>query len=169
MRTLLGANRQMVKHRSVLPRFRDAAYGMYQAYREEPNLRFHLFAGICVAVTGYAVRVEGWEAAYLAVTVSLVLLAEMVNTAVERTVDLAAAGRHHPLAAQAKQVAAATVLLSALHATFAALFIFVIERSLWETGHALWRLALISPWIILLPIGAALLGYFGGYDSHKKA
>lgn len=166
MRASSGANREAVKHRAVVPRFRDAFYGLYQAYREEPNLRFHLFAGICVAMTGYAVRVEGWEAAYLAVTVSLVLLAEMVNTAIERTVDLAAAGRHHLLAAQAKQVAAAAVLLSAVHATFAAFFIFVIERSLWSTTAALWNLTLDSPWIMLLPIGAAVLGYFGGGGSH---
>jgi len=167
MRAPMEADRESVKHRATWPRFRDAFSGMCQAYREEPNLRFHLFAGTCVAVTGYAVRVEGWEAAYLAVTVSLVLLAEMVNTAVERAVDLAADGRRHVLAAQAKQVAAATVLLAAVHATFAAFFIFLIERTFWSTAMAVWNLAVDSPWIMLFPIGAAVLGYFGGGGSHR--
>lgn len=152
----------LFKHRALLPRFRDAFRGLWTAYREEPNLRFHVFAGTGIAVAAYAVGVEGWEAAYLAVTISLVLLAEMVNTAVERAVDLAASGRRNPLAAVAKEVAAGVVLFAAGHALFAAGALFLVKRSLLETLHSLLSVLLERPWLVLPPLAAGLLGLFGG-------
>lgn len=154
--------RDSFRHRHIIPRFRDAFRGGWLAYREEPNLRFHTFAASCVAVGGYAVQLAGWEVAYLAVTIALVLFAELVNTAVERTVDLAADGRRHPLAAMAKQVAAGAVLLAASHAAFAAAFLFLIERRFTETFAALLALMAERPWALVVPILAGLLGLFGG-------
>jgi len=150
------------RHTTILPRFGDAFRGLLIAYREEPNLRFHVFAGACAAVAGRAVGLVGWEVAYLVATITLVLLAEMVNTAVERTVDLAADGRRHPLAAMAKEVAAGGVLLSAGHAAFAAAFLFLIERSLGATLGALWALLGTSPLWFALPLLAGILGLVGG-------
>lgn len=155
------------KHRALLPRFRDAFRGLWTAYREEPNLRFHLFAGTGMAVVAYAAGVEGWEAAYLAVTISLVLLAEMVNTAVERAVDLASSGRRHPLAAVAKEVGAGVVLFAAAHALFAAAALFLVKRSLFETLNALLSALLEHPWLALPPVAAGLLGLFGGRAPEK--
>jgi len=150
------------RHRSVLPRFRDAFKGMYEAYREEPNLRFHAFAASCALVAGVAVRLAPWEVAYLTVTVLVVLFAEMVNTAVERAVDFAAGGRHHPLAGQAKEVAAGAVLLSALHAVFAAGYLFIYSRGIVETVTAVLDLGLKQPAWLLLPLAAGVLGLVGG-------
>lgn len=155
-------DRESVRHRTVLPRFRDAFAGVAEAYRDEPNLRFHLFAAVSVAVAGYAVRLEGWETGYLALTICVVLLAELVNTALERAVDLAAGGQRHPLAAQAKQAAAGAVLLTSLHAVFAALFLFVLRRDLAETAQAVWTALAAKQWLALLPIAAAVLGLTGG-------
>jgi diacylglycerol kinase len=152
------------RHRSILPRFADAFRGIYTAYREEPNLRFHVFAASGCVVAGLAVGLERWEAAYLAFTIAAVLVAEMVNTAVERAVDLAAGGRLHPLAGQAKQVAAGAVLLAAGHALFAALLLFAWNRGPLETLAALVRQASVRPWLLLLPGMTGLLGLFGGKE-----
>lgn len=157
-----GQGSSSFRHTQVVPRFADAFRGVYQAYREEPNLRFHVFAASCVAVVGYAVGLGNWEVAYLAVTIALVLLAELVNTAVERTVDLAAGGRRHPLAGMAKEVAAGAVLLAAIHAAFAAAFLFLIERGFVETLQALLTLLAGRPWIMAVPLLAGLLALFGG-------
>lgn len=154
--------RAAFRHTAILPRFRDAFFGVWLAYREEPNLRFHLFAASCAAVAGYAVGLTGWEVAYLAVTIAIVLFAELVNTAVERTVDLAADGRRHPLAATAKEVAAGAVLLAALHAAFAAAFLFLIQRGFSETAAAALALLSAQPWVIGPPLLFALLGLLGG-------
>ncbi|MFZ5816869.1 MAG: diacylglycerol kinase family protein [Bacillota bacterium] len=154
--------RDLFRHTRLLPRFRDAFRGVALAYREEPNLRFHLFAASCAGVAGYAVRLSAWEAAYLGLTITLVLFAEMVNTAVERTVDLVADGRRHPLAATAKEVAAGAVLLAAGHAAFAAAFLFLIERSYFQTISALLHLLVYQPAMLIPPVVTAVMGLFGG-------
>jgi len=150
------------RHTALLPRFRDAGRGLVRAYREEPNLRFHVFAGTCAAVAAHAVGVSGWEAAYLGGTIALVLFAELVNTAVERAADLAAGGRRHPLAGAAKEVAAGAVLLTALHAVFAAALLFALQRDLAESVHAVLRLLIHRPLWLLPPAIAGVLGLFGG-------
>lgn len=155
-------NRNAFRHTAILPRFADAIRGCYLAYREEPNLRFHLFAASCAAVAGYAVRLAPWETAYLFLTVALVLFAEMVNTAVERAVDLATDGRRQPLAGMAKEVAAGAVLLAALHAVFAAAFLFAIQRGLLQTLSALLNLLAHRPGFLLIPLLAGILGLLGG-------
>lgn len=150
------------RHRTVVPRFRDAFSGIYQAYREEPNLRFHVFAASCAAVAGVAVRLAPWEVAYLSLTVLAVVFAEMVNTAVERAVDFAAAGRRHRLAGQAKEVAAGGVAVAALHALFAAGYLFLYERTFWETLTAVLHLLATRPWLAAVPLLAGALALFGG-------
>lgn len=155
-------NPRSFRHTAVLPKFADALHGVFVAYREEPNLRFHVFAAASAVVAGYAVRLEGWEVAYLAVTIGLVLFAELVNTAVERAVDLAADGRRHPLAGLAKQVAAGAVLLTAFHAAFAAAFLFLIQRGFLESLQAVLDLLTERPLWLAPPLAAGLLGLFGG-------
>ena len=150
------------RNTGVIPRFRSAGRGMVQAYREEPNLRFHVFAGTCAAVTAYAVGLTGWEVAYLGGTIALVLFAELVNTAVERAVDLAVGRERHPLAGAAKEVASGAVLLTALHAVFAAVLLFALRRDLVESVQAVLRLLLQRPFWIAPPAIAGLLGLFGG-------
>lgn len=153
----------MVRHRAILPRFRDAGRGLWQTYAEEPNFRFHLFAASGVAVAAIAVGVEAWEAAYLAITVAMVLLAELVNTAVERTVDFAAGGRRHPLAGQAKEIAAGAVLLTAGHAAFAALLVFVVNHGFMETVMA----ALARPWLLAVPVLFGVVGLMVGRTERE--
>lgn len=157
MKPATPVDRESLRHRATFPRFRDAFAGVYQAYQEEPNLRFHVFAGSCVALAGYAVDLAPWEIAYLAATIAGVLLAEMVNTAVERTVDLAAAGRRHHLAAQAKEVAAGAVLLASLHAAFAAVLLFVVQRGFMVTVAAFVNMSLRSPWLLVIPLFTGIM------------
>jgi diacylglycerol kinase len=157
-----GNGHKKYRHHTVLPRFRDAFSGIYQAYREEPNLRFHVFAASCATLAGSAVGLEPWEVAYLSLTVLVVLFAEMVNTAVERAVDFAAAGRRHSLAGQAKEVAAGGVAVAALHALFAAGYLFLYQHSLLETLSDVWHLVVTRPWWLALPLAAGALGLVGG-------
>lgn len=159
-------NREFIRHHSLLPRFRDAFRGLWLAYREEPNLRFHVFASSCAVVVARAVRTEGWETAYLAVTIGAVLFAEMVNTAVERTVDYAAAGERHPLAGQAKEIAAGAVLLTALHAVFAAFYLFVVRRDPLQTVFGVVELTIRWPWILALPCFTAAAGLMSGRNGN---
>ena len=81
----------------------------------EPNARIHVCAALGVAALGMWLRLDrsDWLAVLLAM--GLVLGAEALNTAVERVVDLVQP-EWHPLARDAKDVAAAGVLICSLAA-----------------------------------------------------
>lgn len=146
-------------------RLRVAFRGLWIAYRQEPNLRFQVFAAAAAAVVGWAVRLSGWEVAYLAVTIGLVLMAETVNSAIERAVDLASGGQPSALAGAAKDVAAGAVLLTAFHALFAGIWLFAVQRPLMTTFAMLFQLLIANPWAALPPLAAALTGLALGQEK----
>ena len=97
-----------------------------QAIRQEPHLRFHLMAAAFVLYFQRYFALERSELALLILTIALVISAELVNTAIERTVDLCCPQRN-PLAKLAKDAAAGAVLIAAIMAIFAGLAMFVPE------------------------------------------
>lgn len=163
MRPNSPANRESIRHHAVIPRFTDAFRGLGLAYMEEPNLRFHVFAAATVLALALATNLDGLEALYLAGTVTLVITLELVNTAIERAVDLAAAGQVHPIAAMAKEVAAGAVLISACHAAGVGLYFFAWRLGPFETLSSL----AARPFLLLLP-AVALLGGFLGRERKRK-
>ena len=105
-----------------------AAAGVRFAWRGQPHFRFEILAGI--GAVALAVWLGTGLVAVL-VASALVLVAEMVNTAVEATVDLASPGRR-PLAAAAKDAAAGAVLVAAG---------FAVVIGIVALGPALWARA----------------------------
>ena len=103
--------------------FGYAAIGVWYCIRHERNFRIHL--GIAAYVLAFApyFSLSRAEWAVLAVLMALVLCAEAVNTAVERTVDLASTERQ-PRARAAKDAAAGAVLLCALAAALVGILLF---------------------------------------------
>lgn len=112
--------------RRPLIAFRDAFRGVAWMLREEPHTRFHVVAALGVVIGGAAFRVplESWAALIFAIT--LVILAETLNTAVEAVLDLVKPERH-PLVRVVKDLAAGAVLVAATGATVIALLVFVPE------------------------------------------
>jgi len=101
---------------AFLRSFRFAGRGLRACLRER-NFRFHL----ALSAYMYGFLLHGWfslqryEWALLIFTTVLVLAAEALNTAIEAAVDLACP-EIHPLAARAKDVGAAAVLVCSVGA-----------------------------------------------------
>jgi diacylglycerol kinase len=93
--------------------FRWAARGMRSALAHEPHLRFHAAATVVVGVLAVLLRLPAAEGAVLVLAAGLVWVAELVNTAVERLVDLVSP-RFNALAGQVKDIAAGAVLAAAV-------------------------------------------------------
>ncbi len=89
--------------------------GLRGALREETHLRFHAIATVAVVLLGAWLRLPRNDWALLVLAIGAVWCAELMNTAIERLTDLASP-EPHPLAGQAKDVAAAAVLVTALAA-----------------------------------------------------
>lgn len=100
-----------------------AAQGIRQAFRSELNMKVHTGAAVLVLLCAGLLRLppSSWLKLLLAIT--LVLSAELMNTAVEAVVDLVSPD-YHPLAKIAKDTAAGAVLLTAVFAVITGIFVF---------------------------------------------
>lgn len=91
--------------------FVAALRGLAAAWAGEPNLRLELWAGYTALAWAALVPLSPVDTLVVMVVVGVVLTAELLNTAVEATVDLVT-GEWHPGAGLAKDFAAAGVLLA---------------------------------------------------------
>ena len=88
------------------------------------NAKIHCAIGALAVVLGLLLRIGQAEWLALVLVITLVLLTEGFNTAIEAAVDVASPG-YHPLAKVAKDVAAGTVLLAAIAALVVGLIVFL--------------------------------------------
>ena len=112
-----------MRSRSLLWSFDYAIRGIVHALRTQRNMRLHMIAAVVVFVAALAFRISGLELIALMFAVGLVIVCELVNTAIESTVDLSTDG-FDPLAAVAKDVAAGAVLISAVTAVSVGYVVF---------------------------------------------
>ena len=108
---------------SRLASFGHALRGIQQLLVTQPNARIHIAATLTVTLLAWTLRISAVEWAVIALTVGMVICAEALNTAIEFVIDLASP-EWHELARDAKDVAAAAVLLASLAAVVVGAIIF---------------------------------------------
>ena len=101
-----------------------ALEGLGTILRTQHNAWIHLAATIVVAVVGLVLRVTAIEWTVLILAIAIVWMAEALNTAFERLCDVASP-QFHPLVKQAKDVAAAAVLIAAIAAAIIGAIVFL--------------------------------------------
>lgn len=89
--------------------------GVLYAARTQKHMRNHFIVAMVVLIVSLFLRVTAVEFTLLAISISFVLFAELMNTAVEAVVDMVTT-EFHPVAKIAKDVAAGSVLLSVVGA-----------------------------------------------------
>lgn len=102
--------------------FTWAFEGIVFVLRTQRNMQVHVAAGLLVLILAVVLGVSRFELLALVIVVSLVLVAEMFNTALEAAID-AVITSYHPLVKIAKDVAAGAVLIAALAAVATAYLI----------------------------------------------
>ncbi|MNI67135.1 Undecaprenol kinase [compost metagenome] len=127
------AKNTAVGHKKFWHSFRFAAHGIASAFKSELNMKVH--SGLAVAVLAAAALFRlppsSWILLLLAIT--LVLSTELMNTAIEATIDLVSPDIH-PLAKTAKDTAAGAVLLTAVFAVIVGIYVFYHPVMDWITG-----------------------------------
>ena len=83
--------------------------------RTQHNAWIHVVATVCVAATGFALRVSVQDWRWLIVAIALVWAAEAINTAFEHLCDVVQP-EFHASVKRAKDIAAAAVLVCAIAA-----------------------------------------------------
>jgi diacylglycerol kinase (ATP) len=95
--------------------FRDAFAGVRVLLKSQHNVWIHAVASVAVVTAAGLLGISRLEWCVVLLAMALVWVAEGLNTALELLAD-AVSPEHHPLVGQAKDVAAAAVLLAALGA-----------------------------------------------------
>ena len=109
---------------NLLMSFKYAWQGVSYAFETQRNFRIHLVIGSVAILLGLLLQVTVVEMALVGLTIALVLVLELLNTALESLVDLIAQQTYYPLAKIAKDCAAGAVLISAITALFVAGLVF---------------------------------------------
>lgn len=103
--------------------FNFAIEGILHTLRTQRNMRIHLVLAVGVLAAAVALNVDRFELIALILAIGFVLLAEMVNTAIESAVDLATTS-FDPMAKLAKDIAAGAVLISSVVAAAVGYLVF---------------------------------------------
>lgn len=106
----------------LLRSFGFALTGLRYAFRTQANFRIHIAISFAVMMIGLGVQLDPIEWAVLIVTMMIVLTAELMNTAIEATLDRVSV-EHHPLAKVAKDMAAGAVFIGAIGAVLVGVLI----------------------------------------------
>jgi undecaprenol kinase len=113
----------VAKKKRFLTSVRAAWAGLIHAFRSEKNMKIHGVCAILVILFAAWFHVSRSDWVILLLLIFLVFAFELMNTAVERTVDLCTQ-YDHPLARQAKDVAAGAVLVVAVASAIIGVIIF---------------------------------------------
>jgi diacylglycerol kinase (ATP) len=116
---------------SLLESFNYAFEGIIHVLRTQRNMRIHFVIAIGVIVAALGFDVSKIELIALMLAIAFVLVAEMMNSAVEAAVDVASTS-FDPLAKLAKDIAAGAVLIAAVNAVAVGYLVFsgaVADRS----------------------------------------
>ena len=160
--------------------FEHAYRGVVSAVRTQRNMRFHVVAAVGVLVLSLLVGVSELELAVLVLTILVVFVTEMFNTAMEFVVDLVTT-EYHPLAKLAKDVSAGAVLVSSVGALLVGYLVLADDLGplSMETLNSIRRwpghLTLVSLGVVVLVVvlGKALTrspnSFYGGMPSGHAA
>ncbi|MDI3481139.1 MAG: diacylglycerol kinase [Tepidanaerobacteraceae bacterium] len=103
--------------------FRYAMAGIIYSFNTQRNVRIHFFMAFLVLAVGCFFDLSAFELLLVIFTIAMVIITEMINTAIETTIDMVTE-QYHPLAEIAKNVAAGAVLIATLNALAVGYVIF---------------------------------------------
>lgn len=112
------------KKTGFIASFRNAFRGIQILWKSEKNFRTHSLAGFLVFLTALLFDFDFTDLAILALTVGLVMVTEMINTAIEFTLDAVYKNKYSKLVGMAKDIAAGAVMLSASASVVIGLLLF---------------------------------------------
>ena len=98
--------------------------GISYVTKSEKNFKREIALGIIALILSYILKIDKIEFIIVLTMICLVLTAEIINTAIERTVDLVTK-EYHELARIAKDVSAGSVLVTSIFSLIIGIIIFI--------------------------------------------
>jgi diacylglycerol kinase (ATP) len=145
---------------SLVESFNYAFEGIIHVLRTQRNMRIHFSLAVLVLIGALVTGVDKFELVALLIVIGFVLIAEMVNTAIEGAIDVATTS-FDPMAKLAKDIAAGAVLIATVTAVAVGYLVFADRvrdpslRLLDDLREAPFELTLIALVLtVMLVIGA---------------
>jgi diacylglycerol kinase (ATP) len=120
--------------KKLIRSFGYAFKGIGYAAKTQLNFRIHLVAAIIAVFVGYALHISAGEWQWVILSIALVLIIELLNTAIEFLTDLVSPG-YNETAGHVKDISAGAVVIAALFALVTGAVIF-LPRLLALIHHA---------------------------------
>lgn len=115
--------RHIFRFHKLRESFKFALQGVFYLFVYHRNMRIIFLAGIGAFLLGLHFRLKGIELVALCITITLVFVAEIFNTAIELMIDMFT-DKYHTLIKLVKDIAAAVVLLASLNAVAVGFILF---------------------------------------------
>jgi diacylglycerol kinase (ATP) len=139
--------------------------GVIYVVRTQRNMRIHFAAALIVLILGVVLGATRFEMLALMLAVAMVLVAEMLNTALEKAIDVATSS-FDPVARAAKDVAAGAVLVASVAAAFIGYLVFAnrlrhpTQRAINSVRESPVHVTVIAVAIVIMLV-IATKAYFG--------
>lgn|SRR5574344_244373 len=110
--------------KKLINSFKYAFQGIFRAYKKEQNIKIHYLIMVIVTILGFIYHISTYEWLICLLCYGLVISLEMVNTAIETTINLVTK-EYNPLAKDAKDISAGSVLIAVIFVIIIGLIIFI--------------------------------------------
>lgn len=108
----------------LIKSFTYAWAGITSCFKSESNFRIHLIAAVAAIIFAMLLNIAATEWIAICFCIALVLVMEMMNTAIEKLCDMVHV-EQHPVIKKVKDIAAGAVLISAVFSLITAAIIFL--------------------------------------------
>ena len=98
--------------------------GLKYAYTHEQSLLLHIFLSIVAITCGILFKITGTQWILLFIMMTIIIVAELINTAIEAVVDLVT-DKYDPLAKIAKDCGSAAAFVSSMLAIMVGAYVFL--------------------------------------------
>ena len=113
----------MEKNRNLIKTFNYAIDGIIYTLKSQKNMKVHYGIAILVLFLSLFLNLSRIEIIAVFFSITLVILSEMFNTAIEKTIDLVSPD-YHPLAKIVKDIAAGAVFIAAMNSLVVGYMLF---------------------------------------------
>ena len=104
--------------------FRNARKGMRLSLKSERNIRVHLLIAALVLITAYCLNFSAARFCILIMAIAAVISAEMLNSAIEFSLDAIFHNRYSRMLGMAKDIAAGAVMVVTISAIIVGVLLF---------------------------------------------
>ncbi|MGE5197113.1 MAG: diacylglycerol kinase family protein [Deltaproteobacteria bacterium] len=122
--------RHIFRFRGLAESFRLAAIGVSYLFVYHRNMRIIFLSGVAAFLFGIYLQLKGIELVALCLSITLVFMAEIFNTAIELIIDMHMK-KYHTMVKLIKDISAAVVLIASLNAV-AVGFVLFYKKMFWR-------------------------------------